>query len=93
MTDYAGYRRLAVHVLLRAFQDSSLYVNDAPRASLGSGRRMPRASQVKAKDRESSIAFLKTDNTRLRLWCAWLNITVNELQERWAASVPLHLKV
>jgi hypothetical protein len=89
MKEHDGYRRLAVQVLLRAFQDSSLFVNNAPRANLGPGRRMPRPSQIPERDRSSSITFLQNDNTMLSLWCAWLDISVEELQERWKASLSL----
>ena len=92
MIEFSGYRRLAVQVLLRAFQDSSLYtVNEQPRSDLRPGRQMH--TITKAQDRYSSIAFLKSNGTMLRLWCAWLNISAEDLHERWMASVPPQPKV
>ena len=87
MAEMAGYRRLAVHVLLRAFQDSMLYANSEPRTNLGMGRRMHRPSQVTHRHRESSMRFLQSENMVLYLWCAWLDLSPKELQERWRASL------
>lgn len=87
MTEMAGYRRLAVHVLLRAFQDSMLYVNNEPRTNLGSGRRLHCSSQVTGRHRESSMRFLQSNEGLLHLWCAWLDLSVEQLQQRWRASL------
>ena len=93
MTELSGYRRLAVHVLLRAFQDSMLYVNNEPRTNLGSGRRLHRSSQIKGRHRESSIRFLQSNEWLLHLWCAWLDLSVEQLQQRWRVSLSLQTKV
>ena len=88
MSDLSGYRRLAAHVLLRAFQDSTLSFSEQSDTRLGPGRHLHRPGNVTARHQDSSMAFLQSRGQMIRLWCAWLNLSVDDLHDRWKASLP-----